>query len=234
MMHGCNWHCLLVLVLLGGCQSLPSNVEDMARPEKQRVLHGELIRDMLTQDRNHAALAHLEELERQQGKLTNDQRMLRAEALYRLNEVASARVEYEFLTKTRLAGQAWHGIGRLETPHDLRAALVAFNKAVSLRPTDAAVRNDLGYALLLAGRAEDACRHLYTAHELAPQQQRVVGNLLLCEALRGNSREQERLLQVHGFNPAERERHHQNVVQMRKEIERRGLELLAQPSENQS
>ena len=150
------------LALLLGCAQLPSTVEELARPEERRVLHGELVHDMLAQGRAHAALAHLEELERQQGELDADQRLLRAEAYYRIGETAAAAADYRSLTDGPKAGQAWHGLGRIATPTDLRAALQAFNQAVAARPTDAAVRNDLGYALLLAGRAADGCRHLYT------------------------------------------------------------------------
>ncbi|MEN8720535.1 MAG: tetratricopeptide repeat protein [Oceanococcaceae bacterium] len=225
---------LLAGSLLAGCVASPASVEELARPEQQRVLHGELVREMLAQDRNHAALAHLQELERQRGRLDDDQRLLRAEAFYRLREYGSAEKDYQVLTRSSLAGQAWHGLGRLHTPSDLRAALQAFNEAVAARPTDPAVRNDLGYALLLAGRVEDACRQLYTAHELAPQQQRVVGNLLLCEALRNDLAARERLFQVHGFTSAERERHQRDVVQLQWEIQRRRHELLPPPSENPS
>ncbi len=223
---------LLVSTIFYGCAGLPSNVEDMARPEKQRVLHGELVRDMLGEGHNYAALAHLQELERQQGYLNDDQRLLRAEAFYRLGEIGSARQDYLELTKTKKAGQAWHGLGRLDAPLDLRAAIQEFNRATKLRPTDAAIRNDLGYTLILAGRVEDACRHLYTAHELAPTQDRIVGNLLLCEALRGDHEAEERLLQVHGFTPAERARHQQHVDEVLKEIKRRSEELSTVGPEN--
>ncbi len=219
-------------LLLAACAGLPSNVEDMARPEKQRVLHGELVRDMLGKGHNYAALAHLQELERQQGDLNEDQLLLRAEAYYRLGETGSARQDYLQLTRTKKAGQAWHGLGRLDAPQDLRAAIQSFNRATELRPTDAAIRNDLGYTLLLAGRVEDACRHLYTAHELAPTQDRIVGNLLLCEALRGDTGAEERLLQVHGFTPAERVRHAQHVDEVLTEIQRRRHELQDAEPEN--
>ncbi len=227
-----SWHALIVCALVVGCAGLPSNVEDMARPEKQRVLHGELVRDMLAEGHNYAALAHLQELQRQQGYLNDDQRLLRAEAYYRLGEIESARADYLELTRTGKAGQAWHGLGRLDAPTDLRAAIQEFNRATKLRPTDAAIRNDLGYTLLLAGRVEDACRHLYTGHELAPTQHRIVGNLLLCEALRGDKEAVERLLQVHGFTSAERARHEQHLNEVLVEIKRRGDELLASGPEN--
>ena len=195
------------------------------------MLHGELVHDMLAQGRAHAALAHLEELERQQGELDADQRLLRAEAYYRIGETAAAAADYRSLTDGPKAGQAWHGLGRIATPTDLRAALQAFNQAVAARPTDAAVRNDLGYALLLAGRAADGCRHLYTAHELAPNQARVVANLLLCEGLRGRLQARERLLQVHGFSASEREQHAQQLVEMIATIQARRAEVATPPPE---
>lgn len=215
----------LCLAGLAGCAAIPSNVEELARPEQRRALHGELVRDMLAEGHNHAALAHLQELERQQGSLNDDQRLLRAEAYYRIGETSAALADYHILTEGKKAGQAWHGIGRIETPTDLRTALQAFNEALKRRPTDAAIRNDLGYALLIAGRATDACRHLYTAYELAPQQSRIVANLVLCEALRGDQQAEERLLQVHDFSPAERRQHRQNVSKLKSESVRRHKEL---------
>lgn len=219
------------IIGLSACASLPSNVEDLARPEQRRALHGELVRDMLAEGHNHAALAHLQELQRQQGALNDDQRLLRAEAYYRIGEVNAALADYRELTQTKKSGQAWHGIGRIYTPTQLRQALQAFNEAVKQRPTDAAIRNDLGYALLVAGRATDACRHLYTAYELAPQQGRIVANLVLCEAVRGNHEAEERLLQVHDFSAVERERHRANVVKLRNESIRRQHELASASSE---
>ena len=234
-MDKCSLSCRALIPWLGllllGCAAQPKDVDSLARPERQRVLHGELVHDMLVQGRNHAALAHLEELERQQGKLDADQRLLRAEAYYRIGETAAARADYEALLDGPQAGQAWHGLGRIALNTDLRQALQAFNSAVAARPTDAAVRNDLGYALLLAGRADDACRHLYTAHELDPQQSRIVANLLLCEGLRANREAEERLLQLHQFTRAEREHHRKQLVELSRTIERRRAELNAPAKE---
>lgn len=222
--------CGVLLGLLTACTMAPRNVEDLARPEQQRVLHGELVHDMLAQGRSHAALAHLEELRRQQGKLTADQRLLRAEAHYRIGELGEASADYTQLLQTTLAGQAWHGLGRIHTPTDLRKALQAYNNALEQRPTDAAIRNDLGYALLLGGRVLDACRHLRTAHELDPQQARIIANLLLCEAALGRHDEVERMMQVQGFTPAERQQHQRQYEQLRATMVERKAELLAAPT----
>lgn len=215
---------------LAACTMAPRNVEDLARPDQKRVLHGELVHDMLAQGRSHAALAHLEELRRQQGQLTADQRLLRAEAHYRIGELGEARADYSQLLQTKLAGQAWHGLGRIHTPTDLRAALQAYNNALERRPTDAAIRNDLGYALLLGGRVVDACRHLRTAHELDPQQARIVANLLLCEAAAGRIDEVERIMQVQSFTPAERQQHQRQYEQLRATMVERKAELHSAPT----
>lgn len=229
-MRGSVWFLGAVALPLAACTMAPRNVEDLARPEQQRVLHGELVHDMLAQGRSHAALAHLEELRRQQGKLTPDQRLLRAEAYYRIGELGEARADYRQLLQSQLAGQAWHGLGRIHTPTDLKAALQAYNQALERRPTDAAIRNDLGYALLLGGRVVDACRHLRTAHELDPQQARIIANLLLCEAALGRQDEVERIMQVQSFTLAERQQHQRQYEQLRATMVKRKAELHSAPT----
>ena len=72
---------------------------------------------------------------------------------------------------------------------------------------------------------------LYTAHELAPNQARVVANLLLCEGLRGRLQARERLLQVHGFSASEREQHAQQLVEMIATIQARRAEVATPPPE---
>lgn len=172
---------------LGGCASIPNSAEEAAlreRPNQPRM-HAELISSMLAQGRNYAAMAHIEALERE-GRTDKDQlRLLRASAQYQLGELAAAETNYRQLTDTDYAGQAWHGLGLIAAQRNLRQAVIYFNQAVSARPTDAQIRNDLGYTLMLAGRLSEARHHLATATELVTEDKQAQNNLVLSFLLEG-------------------------------------------------
>lgn len=171
----------LAALCLSACASIPNSAEEAAlreRPDQPRM-HAELISSMLAQGRNYAAMAHIEELERE-GRTDKDQlRLLRASAQYQLEELEAAENNYRMLTETDYAGQAWHGLGLIAAQRNLREAATYFNRAVSARPTDPQIRNDLGYTLMLAGRLAEARHHLATATELVTDDAQSQNNLVL-------------------------------------------------------
>lgn len=198
---------LLVTLWLGACAIVPDTAEEAAlreRPDRPGV-HADLVRGMLQQGQYYAALAHVEELERSRRGSDHELLLLRAAALYQLDEIPAARQAYQELLRTEYAGQAHHGLALILARDQLGAAVTHFNSAVALLPTDPQIRNDLGYTLLLAGRLTEARHHLATAAELAPGSDTAKSNLVLAEFLADRPQQARLLAQRHGI-PAQRQR----------------------------
>lgn len=172
---------LLVLLLVSGCVAVPDSADEAALRERRNKpeVHASLVEAMLSQGQNHAALAHIEELERK-GQTDSEQlRYLRAQAEYKLGDFAAAQDNFIQLLQSGFAAQAWHGLGLISARSDLRLAVQQLNRAVSARPTDARIRNDLGYTLMQAGRLTEARHHLATATELDANAVQAKSNLVL-------------------------------------------------------
>ena len=93
-----------------------------------------------------------------------------------------------------MAAQAHHGLGLLHASHDAARAIAHLREAARRGPTDADVRNDLGYALLRAGRYPEALPELATAVELAPASEKARNNLLLLLIARGDEAAVDRVV----------------------------------------
>lgn len=177
---------LALALLVAGC-ALPKRIDAPpsgaagAAGGSERVdsaVHAELVRSMLDQERYYAALAHVQQLQRESGN-REEWRYLEAEARRSLDQTAAAEALYRGLLRGRLAGPAYHGLGLLYAGRDLAVATGYLREAARRAPTDADVRNDLGYALLRAGRYGEALAELATAVELAPESGQARSNLLL-------------------------------------------------------
>ena len=155
------------LGLLGGCAANPARapalLADDSAPAQQ--LHTDLVREMIAQGRHYAALAHIEELQRSGGP-REELLLLHAQVLAKLGRGPEAEKEYRQLLGGSFAGEAQHGLGLLYASRDYRQSLQFLREATRLRPTDASVRNDYGYALLAGGYYRDARPQLATAYEL--------------------------------------------------------------------
>ncbi len=177
--------CLTVPLALGGCAMPPERSGSPADPATANC-QGDLgatgntrlaaIQQMVSDGKPYAALAELDAL----GAQTPKAQLVRAEALRRVDRADQARQIYTGLTQTCLNGEAQHGLGLL-AGHEgrLNDSLSALSAARQARPTNATIRNDLGYALLLSQRWADAQFELLTALELAPNDSRVQRNLVL-------------------------------------------------------
>lgn len=149
----------------------------------RRSLYLGVIDSLRGQGMTHAALAHLDSFERQHPHDPRA-RVLRADCLVDLEDFAAAETLYRALASGPVAPQAEAGLGRIQARRgQWAAAAAAFAKAVALRPTHAPYLNDLGFALLQAGRTEEARFRLRQAAELAPEDLLVRNNLQL--ALKG-------------------------------------------------
>lgn len=157
----------LLSVAATGCATSPERnsllTAESSAPAKQ--LHTDLVREMVAQGRNYAALAHIEELQGSGGP-REELLLLHAQVLARLGRNEQAEREYKQLLSSAFEGEARHGLGLLYANRDLGLSLQYLREATRRRPTDAGIRNDFGYALLSAGQYQEARLQLATAYEL--------------------------------------------------------------------
>lgn len=180
-------------LLLGGCvgQSHAPVIEPVPPPsaaekiERSRSLYLSVIEELIRSGKGHAALAHLDEFEREYGSGAASAR-LRADAWLSLGEMAKAEAGYRAILKGELAGFAKHGLGRIAAAkEDWVLAQRHFEDATKEQPTNSRFLNDFGCSLYRLARLEDAEFVLRKAHELAPNDQEIIDNILVVLAARG-------------------------------------------------
>ncbi len=187
---------------------------------QEAVLHLQLIEDMQRQGLYHAALAHLDALGKAGADLPRA-RFLRAESLRRTGDVAQARRLFEELTHSCLAGLGHHGLARLDVDAgDTAAALDQFAAAERERPTDPRIRNDHGYALLLAGHTAEATHQFQTAYELGGGE-RAAANLLLSLLVAGEVEKAAALSRSLGLSTEELQRLRGDAHALRTQFKKR-------------
>lgn len=172
-LSGCTLPPRADMAAAGGnaCQGSDGNPADNTR------LAG--IDQLLREGKPYAALAQLDAMAAQGVRLPQVD-LARADALRRIDRLAQAETLYRGLTDGCLQGRAWHGLGLLQAQRGQGAdSLVSLTRARDLQPTDAKVRNDLGYALFLAKRFDDARFEYLTVLELVPGEPRAARNLVL-------------------------------------------------------
>lgn len=174
---------------------------DSDTPESQRQVHLDLIRRLIGQAQYYAALAHVQAQVRESGG-SDELRLLEATARRKLGQAAQAQQIYRELLKTRFAADAYHGLGLTNVSSDLRTAVWQLQQAVQRKPADAEMRNDLGYALILARRYAEALPELATAVELdaARAEPRARNNLVLLMMLTGDEAAVQRLTRESGIS----------------------------------
>lgn len=183
----------LIACLLGGCVMPPradqarqgggSCAADDINPTDNTRLAG--IEQLLREGKPYAALAQLDALAAQ-GTHPPQVDLARADALRRIDRLPQAETLYRGLLTGCQQGRAWHGLGLLQAQRGQQAdSLVSLERARDLQPTDAKVRNDLGYALLLAQRFDDARFEFLTVLELVPGDARAARNLVLLTLFEG-------------------------------------------------
>ncbi|MBI5462860.1 MAG: hypothetical protein HY941_11810 [Gammaproteobacteria bacterium] len=216
---------VLAGIALGGCnQGLvrdpPSLAHDnpgnCAKLDDSADVQLGLVRQMLDQNRAYAGLAHLAALD-PAVQASAQARYLNAELLRHTGRVQDAERSYRDLLGTCLAGYGHHGLGLLLAERNLQQALAELRQAALLLPTDSRVRNDLGYALLLAQDGPGARREFMTAIELGDYKQRASLNLVLLMLYEGDEQGAERLSQRLKVPEAELEQLRRQAVQLKKE-----------------
>lgn len=203
---------LLAALLAAGCVTESRRAVDQMvaaeiptdTPASRRQVHVDLIRKMLVQEQYYAALAHIQAQVRESGG--NDElRLLEADARRKLEQRPEAQAIYRELLKTRYAAEAYHGLGLTNVKSDLRVAVWQLQQAVQRQPTNAEMRNDLGYALMMAGRHAEALPELATAVELesGSGSAKARTNLILLMLVTGDEPAVRRLAQQSGMSDAD-------------------------------
>lgn len=199
---------VLLVMLLGACTRQvvrgPPPADDyqpaVADPAKIGEIRDDVIRGLLDKGQYYAALAHIEE--QKQGAPNSPQLIyLEAETRRHLGQISAADLLYRRLMGGPLEGKAWHGIGLMTARNDLVSAIQALRSASAKLPTDVEIRNDLGYALMEAGRYTEALPELSTAAELAPAQLKSRNNLIILMLLTGNQEAAEQMSKQAGTTP---------------------------------
>ena len=173
--------CVLPAVL-AACQVAPMNTATATRGicgDRFTPGHGlelSVARDLYQQGRSRSALAHLEAL----AFPYPEARLLQADALRHIGNLEASDQLYIGLQDSCLAANAYRGralnaVQRKQVPRALGLMMQARQAA----PTDADIRNDLGYLMMLDGNHSAAEEELLTALELNQQHANAAQNLVL-------------------------------------------------------
>ena len=201
MNHAPRYTCLVVCAVLAagglvtGCASraLPGQGQDSGRylvntargNDENAKLYTDLIEQLIRQDKLYAAHAHLEQRQAEFGQ-TDQLAALEAEILRRMGQTERAEAMYRQLVKSAYAAEAYHGLGLIEAERDPTQSLLDLRQAVAHAPTNAAMRNDLGYAELLAGHDDRARTEITTAYQLDDKSALAVNNYVLVLLVQGD------------------------------------------------
>lgn len=169
-------------------------------PEERVEL--EMVDTLTARGRAYAALAQLEKTQQK-----NIEYWLRYGQLQaKTQQLQRARSVFETLADRCDTGEAHHGLGMVMVKQgDLQRGLSELRRAARLLPASPDVRNDYGYALLMAGRHDEARFELITALELENGAGRARQNLAAAYMLSGDSAGLERLQQNYHYTDDELE-----------------------------
>jgi Flp pilus assembly protein TadD len=196
---------LFLLTIVGLAPALPAAAQAMLSPSaqanlqeldpgKRRGLYLATIQSLRKQGMVHAALAHLDAFDQAFARDPQAQ-VLRADCMTDIGAYAEAAVIYRKLVAGPAGDQAESGLGRIAARQgDWAGAAEAFGRAVKRQPINIPYLNDLGFALLKAGRADDGLFRLRQALELSPNDALARNNLIVALRLAGRGDEAVRLV----------------------------------------
>jgi len=201
---------LALALALGGCAAPSRDADDRtdaaATPNLENpATHAALVRQMQDKGMWYASLAHIDALEQRWGA-SDDSRLLRAEALRQTEQLdASARL-YEQLTQSPLGAAGWRGLGLIAGTQGRYAEAVShFEQARQASPTDGLLLSDLGFALIMAQRYDEARLPIMQAAQLLPKHPKVGSNLALYLLVQNRPEDARRFMDEARFNPATRQ-----------------------------
>ena len=168
------------------------------------------IEQVLRDGKPYAALAQLDAMRSEAPSV----QLVRADALRRIDRTKEATALYQQLLSGCQSAQAHHGLGLLlANQGQLTEGLTHLQAARTAAPTDVRVRNDLGYALLLANRTDEARFELLTVLDLSPREPRASRNLVLLTMREGRPEKARELASSLGLDAATLERLGQQAAQ---------------------
>lgn len=168
------------------------------------------IEQVLRDGKPYAALAQLDAMRSEAPSV----QLVRADALRRIDRPSEAAALYQQLLSGCQSAQAHHGLGLLlANQGKLSEGLTHLQAARTAAPTDVRVRNDLGYALLLANRPDEARFELLTVLDLSPREARAARNLVLLTLREGRHEKARELATSLGLDAATLERLGRQVSQ---------------------
>lgn len=186
-----------VAALLGACATRSPTIvtEDIAdfkpkiscgaavAPEARVKL--EMVDTLMARGRNYAALAQL-----QGDQQTSQEYWQRyGQLLVRTGDMERSEQLFTMLKDRCGAAEGWHGMGMVALKKgQLNTAIENFQMAVNGKPASSMIRNDYGYAQLLAGNYQEAALQLRTALELDNGKGRSRQNLAVTYLLSGDSK----------------------------------------------
>src|SRR5690554_817520 len=158
-----------------------------------------VVADYFEQQRYRSALAHLEELSLDYV----DARIMQADALRAIGELDASNRIYLQLVSSCLTARAYQGLAlnAFET-RDQQLALRYMTQARHARPTDAGIRNDLGYLLLIDRQYGESEQEFLTALELDRWHAAAAQNLALLYLHQGQLSRAERIAETYCIRPA--------------------------------
>lgn len=174
-------------LVAGACREVPA-----ADAAKLTV-----IRQMLTAGKPHAAIAYLDAV----AIAAPESDLLRADGLRQTGREDEAAVVYRTLLRSCVAGYAHQGLGLIASNRGaVGEAVAALSEARRALPADPAIRNDYGYALMLAGKDDEALHEFLTSLELAPNDRRAANNLLVLLLRKGDEERATRFAEQFGVS----------------------------------
>lgn len=138
---------------------------------------------------------------------------LQANALRKSGEREMAELKYRKMLTTCLRGNAEHGLGMIAIDQGQYSnALEWLRKAARDEPTNANIRNDLGFLLFSIGKYHHAKGELLTALELNPNHSQAARNLWMALMKNGEASVADNLASHYGWSLEDQ--HKMRVVMM--------------------
>jgi len=159
-----------------------------------RSLYMSLIRQARTDGRPRAAIAYLDDFDRQHPG-DREAQLLRVNCLLDLKQVDAARAALGRIPASDRSGPAQAVRGHvLAAEGNWTQAATVYAAALQASPADALIANALGYAQLRAGQSGQGVETLRGARDLAPDDTVVRNNLILALTMTGRLGEADAML----------------------------------------
>lgn len=167
---------------------------DAVEQGSTRGLYISLIRQARTDGRPRAAIAYLDDFDRQHPD-DREAQLLRVNCLLDLGQVTAARTALSRIPTSDHTGPALAIRGHvLAAEGSWKQAVVQYANALHASPADAFIANALGYAQLRAGLSAQGVETLRGARDLAPEDAILRNNLILALTMTGRVGEADELL----------------------------------------